>query len=109
MLWHKLAVKIKMSNNINTTDLPFWGEVEKRFANVKSVPEYNKIRQDLIDERCTEYENKTYKIALTKKEEIVLPYFIFLCYKLDSSGLIARVLGIKVKPVSNENSTVNSK
>lgn len=86
-----------MSNNTDTTNLPFWGEVEKRFANVKSVVEYNKVRQELIDEWCTEYENKTYKIALTKKEEIVLPYFIFLCYKLDSSGLIVRVLGNQSK------------
>lgn len=86
-----------MSNNTNTTNLPFWREVEKRFANVKSVVEFNQVRQDLIDEWCVEYENKTYKIALSKREEIVLPYFIFLCYKLDSSGLIVRVLGRQAK------------
>lgn len=91
-----------MVNYTDTSDLPLWGEVEKRFANVKSVKEFNDVRQKLLYEWEVEHDGKIYKAMLTRKEEIVLPYFLYLCYRLDSSGLIVRILGKNFKREEDE-------
>jgi hypothetical protein len=79
-----------------------WEGVKERFTNAKTVQDYNKIRQNLIDEWTVEYADKTYTATINGKTQ-KLPYYILLTYYLDTSGLI-----VQLNLQKDENNTSNN-
>lgn len=79
-----------MEKHENRFPSHLWEDVKVRFADVKSIKEYNSVRQDLIDGWVKEYEGRTYTVS-TKDQKLVLPYYLHLVNCLDSSGLVVEL------------------
>jgi len=79
-----------MENHINKFPARLWEGVKERFADVKSIKEYNSVREDLIEEWVKKYEGRTYNINV-KGDIQTLPYYLHIVSALDSSGLVVEL------------------
>jgi hypothetical protein len=72
-------------------------EIKQRFENVKTVAQYNEVREQIQTELMA-LKNDTVEVYLSDGNPIVIPAWVVDMAQLDASGIITEVL--KVKSIS---------